>query len=255
MMHLTLDSCRKLQTGTLGAAERAALLKHLDEDCDDCDALVAGIDDPILDCSVDVALAALPGEPLAAEGLLFHRVEQRILERAIRPHPRRAWIFAVPLALAASAALFIAVPAGPTSVGQRTKGGAPRATLTAMVALGPGSPLEALEQDRAYPSTAELYFTYDLAEDAYVYFGRVGVDGVVEAFYPPLGASDQLTRAGPRPLTIGGTVHAYSLEGLRGKQRFTVLGSSIPLEGKTLSAALLADAAQSASLQIEVAGR
>jgi hypothetical protein len=253
MTHLTLESWRRLREGRLEPSERAAVLQHLTQACDDCEELVAGLDEPVLDCTVDAALASLPAEPASAS-LVFHRLERRILARTF-PRSRRAWWAAVPIALAAGAALFVVHPFAAGDPGQRLKGKVLRPpALTAVVSVKKGSALEAVQPPHAYPNTAELYFTYDLPQDSHVYLGRVGVDGVVEPFYPPLGVSDAVEPAGLHSLTVGGTVHAYSLEGLRGKQRFVLLSSPTSLEGTALQKALKEASADTASLEVEVEG-
>jgi len=253
MNHLTSDSWRRLREGSLDPAERAAVLQHLSEACEVCDEAVAAVEEPALDCTVDAALASLPAEP-ASSSLVFHRLEQRILAQVFPRAPRR-WLAIVPLALAAGAALLLVNPFTPPAVGQREKGEALRPpALTAVVSVKKGGALEPLERTQTYPSHAELYFTYDLPQDSHVYLGRVGVDGAVEPFYPPLGQSDGVEPAGLHSLTVGGTVHAYSLQGLKGKQRFVLLSSPTPLEGARLLQALKQASARSASLEVEVEG-
>ena len=253
MTHLNPESWRRLLAGTLEASERVAVLQHLSESCDDCDEQAAALQWPALDTAVDRALATLAPEPVSAS-LVFHRTEQRILA-AVFPKKKRKWLVAaVPLALAAALAVGVVNPWAVRD-GQRTKGETSRPpALTAVVSLKVGNPIELFQAQRTYPNTAELYFTYDLPQDSYVYLGRVGVDGVVEAFYPPLGVGESLEPAGLHSLTVGGTVHAYSLEGLRGKQRFIVLASPVLLQGAAVPQALKEASAHSASLEVEVEG-
>ena len=254
MIHLTIDSWQRLRSGTLGPDERAAVEAHLCVACEACDALVESLpDDLALDARVDAALACLVAE--VAPSLLFAQVERQVL-RKVYSRPARRWLAAVPIALAASAVLVIFNPFAAAQLGQRTKGDPLRSpALSAMVSVKTGAPLEPLEpldHPHSYPTSAELYFTYDLPQDSHVYMGRVGIDGVVEAFYPPLGSADAVEHAGLHSLTVGGTVHAYSLDGLRGKQRFVLLSSPTALEPQALQRALKDGAEGSVSVELEV---
>lgn len=249
MTHLTPDAWHRLRGGTCLPEERAALLRHLGEPCDVCDEQAEALDDGPIDATIDAALASLVVVP-PVTSLMFRRLEDRIVAGAF-PRPRR-WLAVLPVALAAGVALFVVQPFTPT---QREKGGDPLPpSLTAVVAVKKGAALAPIAPTQTYPASAELFFTYVLPTDAHVYLGRVGVDGVVEAFYPAVGQSDAIERAGTHPLTVGGTVHAYSLEGLRGKQRFVLLSSPEPLDPSALAKALKEGAGRSASVEVEVDG-
>ena len=253
MTHLNLEVWRRLRSGTLEPGERAGVLRHLAEKCEECDDTVAGLDAPDLDCAVDAALSTLAPEPASLSPLLERRVMAGL---GLKPKPR--WRAAAPVAFAMAAAALAVAVVNPWAVkdpNHGLKGEALRTpALTAVVSVKKGGALEPLAAAHAYPTSAELYFTYDLPQDAHVYLGRIGVDGVVEPFYPPLGQSDAVEPAGLHSLTVGGTVHAYSLEGLRGKQRFVLLGASAALSGSALQQALKEASAQSASLEVEVEG-
>lgn len=232
------------------------MLRHLAEGCDDCDDVVAGLDTPELDCAIDAALSTLAPEPASVSPML-RRLEGRVLA-GLKPRPKPRWRAAAPVAFAMAAAALAVAVVSPWAVkdpNHGLKGEALKTpALTAVVSVKKGSALEPIAAAHAYPTSAELYFTYDLPQDAHVYLGRIGVDGVVEAFYPPLGQSDAVEPAGLHSLTVGGTVHAYSLEGLRGKQRFVLLGSPAALTGPALEQALKEASAQSVSLEVEVEG-
>ncbi len=255
MTHLNAELWGRLRQGSLEPGERAGVLRHLTEGCEDCDDVVASLDSPELDCAIDAALSTLAPAPAEA-GPVYHSVERRVLT-AVFPKRRRLRT-ALPVAFAAAAAAVLVAVVNPwaTRPGeQRLKGealGTP--ALTAVVSVKKGAALEPLAGPRTYPTSAELYFTYDLPQDAHVYLGRIGIDGMVEPFYPPLGQSDAVEPAGLHSLTVGGTVHAYSLEGLRGKQRFVLLSSPVALSGPALQQALKEASAQSASLEVEVEG-
>lgn len=245
MNHLTPDAWRRLRDGSLPPPERAALQAHLREACELCDDLA--LDDLALDAATDRALASLAPAPTEGARLLAP-LEARVLAGSF-PRPAR-WRMWVPVALAATAALFFFAPQGPA---QREKGdGALPPALTAVVAAQKGAPLAPVVTTRAYPGTAELFFTYVLPRDGHVYLGRVGDDGVVEPFYPAVGQADAVEPAGTHALSIAGTVHGYALEGLRGKQRFVVVTSPEPLDGAARVAALKEQQAAPAALTIEV---
>lgn len=253
MKHLTPDSWRRLRSGDISAPELTGLLTHLHESCEQCDAVVVEADEPALDCAIDAALARLDrSRPAPAR---MAALEQQVL-RAVAPRRRRPspWLVLVPLAAAAGAAFFAARPVLTATQGQQLKGEARNPSLTAVVGTAKGAPLQPLSARDVWPSTAELYFTYTLEADAYVYLGRVGVDGSVEPFYPPIGQAEALEAAGTRPLTVGGTVHAYSLQALGGPQRFVVLAAPRPLSRDELMRALAAGGPGTASFQIEVSG-
>ena len=254
MTHLSEQTWRSLRAGTLEAPERAAVVRHLSEACALCDELVERLDEPALDSCVDAALAELSTAPAPPERSTFHRSERVILRQLVSA--RRKWSRAVPIAIAATVALVVIGLPSTLAPRQRLKGEVLRPPgLTAMVATRKGSPLEPLDSARAYPGSAELYFTYDLPQDSHVYLGRVGVDGVVEPFYPPPGGRDALEHAGLHSLTVGGTVHAYALQGLDGKQRFVLLSSPTALEAQTIPQALEELSAGSVSLEVQVTER
>ena len=156
----------------------------------------------------------------------------------------------MPIALAAGLALLVARPIISSSPSQRLKGTAAPA-LSAQVMVADGAALEPLARGRVYPQTAELFFTYTLSDDAHIYLGRVGVDGSVEAFYPPLGVADAPHAAGTWALTAGGTVQGYSLRGLASRQRFVVIASGEPLSGNALRAAI-EQAVRAGAIEVEV---
>ncbi len=254
MNHLTPESWLRLRRGALEPHERASLLAHLADPCEACDAAADAADDLALDCAVDAALARVSTAP-PPDTTRMLAVERRVL-RSLTPRPRLSpWLALVPLAAAAGAAFLTLTPAlGPTRAAtQQLKGPAAPPSLTAVASLRPGAPLEPLSTQPAWPTTAELFFTYTLGEAAYVYLARVGGDGSIEAFYPPIGVPARLEPAGTRALTVAGTVHGYSLQALSGRQRFTVLASPSPLRQDELAAALRA-AAPLSVVELEVAG-
>lgn len=251
MNHLTPETWRALRARTLDPRLAAPLLKHLAEDCADCDGLAESIDDPLLDAAVDSALGA--SSRAASDELSLRRIEARVLE-TVRPRrgPSGRWVFVVPIGVAAAIAavgLLGRLPGITSDATQHLKG---EQVLSAAVARVRGAPLEPVQPGGHYPASAELYFTWQQPQDAHVYLARVGggVDGAVEAFYPR-GAST-LHRAGVHSLTVEGTVHAYLLEGLKGPQRFVLLTSPRALSDDALDAALKQAAVEPGALVIEV---
>lgn len=250
MLHLTAENWQQLRARTLDPKTRAALLAHLAEDCADCDAIADGIDDVALDAAVDAALGAVSVRPADEVGLA--RVERRVLAAAMpRRRLSRPWLFVLPAAVAAglvAVALAARLPLTLDDRGhQQLKG---EAALSAAVARARGAALEPLQPGARYPPGAELYFTWQLPTDAHVYLGRVGIDGAVDAFYPP--GESAVHRAGVHPLTLDGTVHAYSLQGLSGVQRFVLLTSPEPLSTQAVVALLRQRAASPGALTLEV---
>lgn len=250
MKHLTPDAWSRLRAGTLAPDERLELLAHLGDDCEQCDTFVAGVEEPVLDGAVDAALASLSRAPAPGEDRLA-AIERKV-KRAVLPRRRARWGLAlVPIAAAALAVWFVPRSGEEELSGQRLKGEA-TPSLTAVASVVPGAALEPLTARDRWPWTAELFFTYTLTDDAFVYLARVGVDGQVEAFYPPKGMLAEREAAGTRPLTLRGTVQAYALSGLSGRQRFVLLAAPEPLEGEALEAALKAGGPRAQSLTLEV---
>lgn len=246
MTHLDETAWRRIVRAGPTAEERA----HLLERCEICEDAIAGLDEGAVSHAIDHALAALAGDPSSRARLPTRRLEREVMRRVLGSRARR-WPWAVGALAAAVLALMVAPLPGARPESNGMKGTArAAATLTAMVSVNKG-PLTTLER-KAYPSSAELFFTYDLPSDAHVYLGRLGSDGIVEPFFPPVGVVDESVSSGSHSLRVGATIHSYSLEGLRGKQRFILVTSPKPLEGEALEAALhLVSASPAVEVEVE----
>lgn len=230
-MHLDPESWAKLLQGRLVAAERSAVAAHLAEPCERCEAFLEAQGPDALDAVLDAvtAGAGAPAGVTQLEAKAWAAVDAALAPPVARPRRR----FGGPMAgfvagCMATAALLLALVGVPTP-GGRDKGHAPMPSLSAIVAVksSDGSTqLRPLESGHAYRQSDEVFLTYQLPSEAWVYLGRAGE--TTELFYPPADPA-AAEPEGVRPVMVDGVVHAYSLSDLSGPQHLVLVTSKVPL--------------------------
>ncbi|MBX7100482.1 MAG: hypothetical protein K1X89_22380 [Myxococcaceae bacterium] len=230
-VHLDPDSWSKLLRGQLGPAERTAVAGHLAEPCAQCEAFLEAQGPDALDAVLDAVTlgAGAPPGVTQLEAEAAGAVEAALAPP--RPRARRRWAGALSGFAAgcmATAALFLALVGAP-ALGLRDKGHAPMPSLSAIVAVKStdgSTQLRPLESGHAYRQSDEVFLTYQLPTESWVYLGRAGE--TTELFYPP---SDPAAAEpeGVRPVMVDGVVHAYALSDLSGPQHLVLVTSKVPL--------------------------
>lgn len=233
--HLGPRAYRRLLDGTLEEGEAREMARHLERECEVCEAFLATCGEvDALDGQVDGALAALsPG----ADG---HDLEFARIERALRtppPQRRRAPVLAVAAAVAvAGIAGLVASRIHPTGGGWTGEKGVARAVplrLRFVVIEGlPARPgVEKGTSGEVVDSSASLQFEVELGRSADVALVRVSAAGAPEPFFR------QRLRAGRTSVTVGGSPAAYPLRELAGPQRFVAIAAEGPLDGERIARA------------------
>jgi hypothetical protein len=239
-MHLDAALYERMKSNQLSPEERTELSRHLLTECEQCERFLDSQPQDALDLLTDVALAD------NAKSYPPHRASKAKVIEATSPHltirRRTRWSQLAGSfgagALAASLIAF-AVTRAPSNnyTGEKGAGG-PQVELGGMVSTpspGGARALTPLQAGAKISSDAELYLTWQLPAAAYVYVGRVSGDEV-EPFYPP-GAPEK-EDPGMHSMTVQGVVHSYSLDGLKGKQRFVLVATDNQLSPDELKQAL-----------------
>lgn len=251
MSHLTPDSWRLIShhPTDLDPAKR----EHLEDACVECDA-VAGEDlsGSSLDMAVDYVLSAAGDAERLEDRRRLVQLEHALLERVARKaNPVRRWA----LVAAPVAAGFLCIAALAFSVSSsRLKGWSPPAAprLLALFTTPEGT-LARVNPGDVYPPGADLYFTFDLTAGGYIHLVRVGETGPMELVYPPPGEPPERREPGLHPLAVNGVVNAYSLDELKGAQRFLlVVSPDQPLDEAAMSKALMEATYPYAALAVTV---
>ncbi len=233
MTHLDPELWKRLKEGRVNWEVRRDLSEHLSTECEVCEKVLEDLPADALDVLVDSALAvsARTTPPL-------FKPRAKLME-ALSPRPAR-WRIALAgfFAGAAATALVGVVALRARPVTYSGVKGDVTVELAGLVSTPTptGAPaLTPLRPGDKYSSAAELYLTWDIPEAAYVYVGRVSGDEV-EPFFPPGPAEKE--EAGLHSMTVGGVVHSYSLDGLKGRQRFVLIASDTALAPGELKQAL-----------------
>lgn len=238
-MHLDAALYQKLKSNQLSAEERTELSRHLLTECEQCEQFLDAQPQDALDLFTDVALAD------NAKSWPPHFQSRAKVIEATSPHltirRRTRWtqlLGSFALGALASAAIAFAIPRAQPDYSGEKGTGAPQVELGGLVSTPSAAGARALtplQPGSKYSSAAELYLTWELARPAYVYVGRVSGEEV-EPFFPP-GAPEK-EDPGMHSMTVQGVVHSYSLDGLKGKQRFVLIASDAQLSPDELKDAL-----------------
>ncbi len=240
-MHLTRESLRRLLAGTIDQVEARAIAAHLEQDCPECEALLASTEAGPLDGIADHALTALaPTRPEEAG----NDVEYARIQRMLRPRrSARRW---APLAAAAAALLTAGIGvhlavqrSGPGWDGVKGGSAAParpvqlRVSAVAVQAQAGGQPrIWKVAGGDELPADAALQLRMEVGGAADVALARVGPGGAVHVFW-----HERVAAPGPVRITVDGRPAAYPLAGLAGPQRFVALASPGRLAPERIAAA------------------
>jgi len=239
-VHLDETLYQKLRNNQLTPDERQQLSQHLLTDCEQCETFLESQPQDALDLLTDVALAdnARSYKPLFRSRAKVMEATSPSLRIKRSPRWSMLWgAFAAGATVAAAgAAVFVMTrPAPPPYSGMKGLASVELGGMVSTPAANGARALTPLLPGAKYSSSSELYLTWELAAPAFVYVGRVSGDEV-EPFYPPSGAEKE--DSGMHAMTVGGVVHSYSLDGLRGKQRFVLIASDTALGPDEVKAAL-----------------
>jgi hypothetical protein len=240
-MHLDPALYQRMKSNQLTPQERTELSRHLLTECEQCEQFLDSQPQDALDVLTDTALAdnarSWPPHSKSRAKVIEATSPHLVVRRRTRWPPLAVSFGAG--ALAASLIALVVVPRvqGNSYSGEKGAGGA-GVELGGLVSTPSPSGARALtplQPGSKYTSASELYLTWELSKAAYVYVGRVSGDEV-EPFYPP-GAPEK-EDPGLHSMTVQGVVHSYSLDGLKGKQRFVLIASDATLSQDELKQAL-----------------
>ena len=239
--HLDHDSYQRLRSGRLDPAEARELARHLEEECDVCEAFLAArpLDD--LDGVVDRALAGLAppsAEARPSEGE-FARIRAATSGRARGTARMGRWVAAAAAVLMVGGVSLLVARSrsgqeADSSAGVKGRQLSPvPARLRFAVVGGEGGTLQ-LDRGRdgaVVPAGASLAFRIELGRPAYLAVLRIG-GGEREVVW-----KRRVDRAGVVDVSEGGRPAAYPLKGLSGVQRFALVASEAPITADDLAAA------------------
>ncbi len=233
MQHLDPELWKRLMEMRVNWEVRRELAEHLSTECEICEKVLDELPQDALDVITDHGLA-----DAARTTPPMYQARAKLME-ALSPRPPR-WRFVFTgffVGVAATALVAVVALRTPSPAYSGVKGN-PMVELGGLVSAPSPTGERALLPLRPgdkYPSAAELYLTWEIPEPAYVYVGRVSGDDV-EPFYPP-GAPEKQD-PGLHSMSVGGVVHSYSLDGLKGRQRFVLIASDSALTPEELKQAL-----------------
>lgn len=239
MMHLDPETLAALQAGTLSAEEARALSTHLDEECEECERLLAvKLNVQVLDGIADAAIArALPVEGGAGNDLEFARILRAVGARERTPRRRLvAGALAASLVIAGVAGLVAgqlrptdeATPAWDGEKGVDTRPVAVR--LRFLEVEADGRMAKGISGERVRFSSS-LLFEVEAARPAVAGIARVSPAGNVEVIWR------QRVSAGRTQVTLDGRPAAYPLAALSGPHRFVLVASEAALDDARLEGA------------------
>jgi hypothetical protein len=239
--HLTASAYARLLDGTLPRDEAAALARHLEGPCAECERFLAerGEADGA-DGELDRLLAALAARP-GGEGsdAEFARIERRLARGRRAARLRQV----LPAALAAGAiaaglaALILPrMPGGPAWDGVKGPAApAPQVQLRFVVVTpGPGGrpSLEKGVSGARVDPGASLQLEVETGRPAEVAVLRVSAGAATELVWQGRVTGEATA------ISVDGRAAAYPLAGLSGAQRFVAVASEKPLDAASLAAAV-----------------
>jgi hypothetical protein len=250
--HLTADAYARLLDGTLPAEEAAALARHLEAPCAECEWLLAGRGGTdAVDAEVDRVLAALPTSGGAAgSDAEFARIERRLAARRRGARLRRILPLAAAAGAVAAALTALVLPRSPERPPWDGRKGAGAAAVPVQLRFvvvegGAGEPpaLEKGVSGSRVEASASLQLEVETGGPASVAVLRVAPGAAPELVW------HERLPGGSAPVSVDGHPAAYPLAGLSGAQRFVAVASEEPLGPERLAEAAAARIAP------EVAGR